>query len=794
MERLNKTSLFFLIAFSGLCFQAFGQPRSLENLVTNFDRYRKNNLQEKIYLHTDRDFYVTGETLWFKLYNVDGAFHHPLDISKIAYIEILDNQHISILQSKVSIAQGSGSGSIFIPASLTSANYILRAYTRWMKNFAPEFYFEKTISIVNPFVKPDVIKAVATRKNNVSVAFFPEGGHLVKGLKSKVAFKVSEPDGKGVSCRVSIVSPSGDTLSDVRSDKHGLGNFYFIPESAQGAKAVVHLPGGTKSSYTLPPAQENGYVMTVKDSTEKWIRVEARASWKNSAPSYVYLFVHARHAIVHAEAMSAHAAIFNIDKAKMKDGISHITLFDGEMKPVCERLFFKKPEKVLDIALETDQKQYGVRRKVKVTINTSAEKEKHAANLSMAVFKLDSLGAQRNENISTFLLLTSDLQGTIEDAAFYFEGDDRKEAIDNLMLTHGWRRFRWDDLTKTDSFRLAPEYRGHLITGNVKTLEGKPVTGVITYLSSPDKVVRIYPSVSDSQGRVQFEARQFPGSRRLIVQSASDSSYKIQIDNPYSEKFGSYHAGRLMLEPSMEKALVARTIAMQVQDIYVENIRERYSAQEIDSVGFYGHADETYLLDEYTRFPVMEEVMREYVPGVIVRKKRDGFHFIVLDMVHKTVMRENPLILLDGVPVLDADEIMAFDPRKVRKLEVVKRPYFLGPASFPGIVSYTTYNGDLAGFQLDPETVQLDYEGIQVQREFYKPFYESQAQRAERNPDLRNLLYWNPQIVTDKDGQAQFDFFTSDIEGQFMIVTEGITEAGQPGSSRYTFTVKRFDN
>jgi hypothetical protein len=790
MKRLH-IPLSFLIVFSGVCLQAFGQP-IFDNLVSDFDQHRKNNLQEKVYLHTDRDFYITGETMWFKVYDVDGSLHHPLDISKIAYIELIDNQHISILQSKVSLEKGNGAGSIFIPASLTSGNYLLRAYTRWMKNFSPEFYFEKTISIVNPFVKPDVVKPVAGTSNAVNLAFFPEGGHLVMGLKSKIAFKVFDHNGHGISSRVSVLSVSGDTLTTIKSDKYGCGSFYFVPGSAP-AKAVVHLPN-TKASYPLPVAEQNGYVMTVKDSTEKWLRVEARNSWKNSAPSYVYLFVHSRQIIVHAEAMSAHAAVFSVDKSKMKDGISHMTLFDGQLKPVCERLFFKQPENILDVKLETDQKQYGVRRKVKVNMNTAARGGAVVANMSVAIFKLDSLAPERTEDISNYLLLTSDLVGTVEDPAFYFHGDDKKDAIDNLMLTHGWRRFNWDNVKKGDSVDVVPEYRGHLITGTVKTLEGKPVSGVTTYLSSPDKVVRIYPSVSDRRGRVKFEARQFPGSRRLIIQSASDSSYKIEIDNPYSEKFSSYDPGKIILQPSMEASLVARTIGMQVQDIYVENSRERYSAQKIDSLGFYGYPDETYLLDQYTRFPVMEEVMREYVPGVMVRKRKDGFHFIVLDIVHKTAMKENPLILLDGVPVLDADDIMAFDPRRVRKLEVVTRPYYLGPATFPGIVSYTTYNGDLAGFQLDPQTVQLDYEGIQVQREFYKPFYESQAQRAERNPDLRSLLYWNPAITTNEDGKAQCDFFTSDVEGNFMIVVEGITADGKPGSSKYTFSVKRFDN
>ena len=122
---------------------------------------------------------------------------------------------------------------------------------------------------------------------------------------------------------------------------------------------------------------------------------------------------------------------------------------------------------------------------------------------------------------------------------------------------------------------------------------------------------------------------------------------------------------------------------MQVQDIFYPDNTNKFSLSKIDSSAFYGRADETYFLDDYTRFPVMEEVMREYVPGVLVRKRKGSFHFIVIDNVRKGVFQDDPLILLDGIPIFDVDKIMEFDPVRVRKLEVVTRKYFLGPLILP---------------------------------------------------------------------------------------------------------------
>ena len=190
----------------------------------------------------------------------------------------------------------------------------------------------------------------------------------------------------------------------------------------------------------------------------------------------------------------------------------------------------------------------------------------------------------------------------------------------------------------------------------------------------------------------------------------------------------------------------------------------------------------------------MEEVMREYVPGVMVRKRKDGFHFLVLDNVRKTLFQEDPLVLLDGVPVFDIDKIMAFDPLKVKKLEVITNRYFLGPFNFPGIVSYTTYTGDLAGFQLDPRSVTLDYEGLQSQRIFYSPAYDNQKQRENRMPDRRNLLFWAPQVKLDKEGKSHVEFYTSDLVGNYAVVIEGLSTNGYSGSTTSSFLVKQFNN
>jgi hypothetical protein len=227
-----------------------------------------------------------------------------------------------------------------------------------------------------------------------------------------------------------------------------------------------------------------------------------------------------------------------------------------------------------------------------------------------------------------------------------------------------------------------------------------------------------------------------------------------------------------------------------VQSTFLEEKKQLFIVPALeDSTAFYGKPDRKYFLDDYTRFYTMEEVMREYVPEVRVRKQKEDFHFRVEDRVHKLYFNDDPLVLLDGVPVFNTNNIVAFDPLKIKKMEIVGRKFYSGALVTNGIVSYSTYEGDLGGFQLDPNAVILEYEGLQIEREFYSPVYEKSSQQQSRIPDYRNVLYWNPSITLKGKNNRELSFYTSDLPGQYQIVVQGITSNGSPVFATSTITV-----
>jgi len=794
MGKHNRTTK--IIFSSGLILllaQTVSFAQVIEQVKNGFNQYRQRNVQEKIYVHTDKSVYLPGEIIWFKTYSVDASFHQLLNLSKVVYVDVIDNAHNAIMQAKIATNYGTGSGSLYIPVSVSNGNYTLRAYTSWMKNFGPDYYFEKNITIVNPLKSPDALAKETAAAYDLQ--FFPEGGSLVAGLNSKVAFKVTAPNGNGVAVyRGAVIDQHNDTVARFEPLKFGMGSFIFTPVANNSYKAIVKTSQGNKLVKELPLVSNQGYVMQLKDNGPN-LQVTVNS---NTGGGEVFLFAHTRQLIKAAlsSSLTSGAATFSIDKSKLGEGVSHITIFNNAKQPVCERLYFKRPKQLLQIDAAADQPQYATRKKVNINVGTKGAKGTAVlANLSLSVYRVDSLQQMDADDIFSYLWLRSDLRGNIESAGYYFKNQNAEAnaAMDNLMLSQGWRRFQWSNIVNggSSSFNFLPEYNDHLISAKItNTLTGAPAKDIVAYLSVPGKRVQLYASRSDSLGHLVFNTKQLFGPGEVVAQTNSekDSTFRIDVLSPFSEQYSKRTIPQLTLSADLQKALEQHSLGMQIQNIYALNKIKRFYDPGVDSAGFFAQPYKTYLLDNYTRFTTMEEVLREYVREDNIVRSRGRYHIKVLN--EKGFLDGDPIVLLDDVPVFNIDKVMAIDPLKVRKLEVVRDRYFYGPTVNEGVFSFTTYKGDLGGVEIDPHAVVLDYEGLQLKREFYSPVYDTEKAANSRVPDFRSLLFWSPDVNTNTVGKGQVSFYTSDQRGKYVVSVQGISEEGDAGAQYFSFEVK----
>jgi hypothetical protein len=786
-----KGSLITVFAF--IATQFFGQQLHAQNVAASVKQhlynYNSKTIQEKIYLHTDKNFYQTGEIIWFKAYAVDAFFNKPLDLSKVVYVEVLDKSNHPLLQAKIKMDSAEGNGSLYVPVNLNSGNYQLRAYTSWMRNFDEDFFFRKTITVINAQKLSDVVK-----KNIDSiydVQFFPEGGNLVNGLQSKVAFKVSDKYGRGVDCSGSIVNERGDSIVGFQSLKFGMGNFVFKPEAGHTYKANIRFTNGLIASKQLPAAFDKGMVMALQENASS-LNVVVNG---NADDRIVYLVAQTRGIL--KKALSAQiqngVADFTLNKTDFPEGITQLTVFNEHNQRVCERLYFTCPSENDTLQVQPDKEIYGNRSRVNLDVRSPNIADRTSA--SIAVYRIDSLQQFDDMKLRDYLLLSSDLKGSIESPSYYFSKDKYvAAAVDNLMLTQGWRRFDWKNILqdKVPSLVYEPEIKAHIVNAKVIDVRnGLPAQQIECYLSVPGTRAIFLSNVSDDSGHIKFEMRNMYGAAEVIAQTNSmrDSVYRIDVQNPFSEKYPKDSLPRFLLPVNNPATLTEQSVATQVQNIYTGNRQRQFTEAGFDTSLFYSKPDLSYLLDNYVRFTTMEEVLREYVQLVNVRRRGGKYHFDIYDNNSQRMLSNDPLVLLDGVPVFDMDKMIAYDPLKVRQLDVLTRRFYFSHSVYDGVLNFVTYKGDLPGYELDSKATVFDYESLQSQREFYSPKYETDVDAESHLPDFRNVLYWNPNLKLTNGTPAKIEFYTSDKKGKYIAVVQGMDSNGKCLSGTHYFEV-----
>jgi hypothetical protein len=790
-----------LICLSTFCLFA-GAARSQDATTPWQDalqQYATLDVQEKLYVHTDKAFYTAGEIVWFKIYGIDNRTGRLSNISKVAYAEIIDKDKKPVLQGKINLSEGTGTGSFAIPFSITSGNYTFRAYTSGMKNEGAAAFFEKPLTIINP-LKHWVQDSVGTIPT-IEATLMPEGGNLVNGLASVVGFKVTDDYGKGIPARVYILGPSNDTLAAAATQKSGMGSMVYTPQLGRADKAFVLPAGNTRPQpVDLPTAYSNGYTLhLVQDASSLSIQVNASTGNNNRV---LYIVAHSADKVINASAQTIQndRVTVSLDKTLFPAGTAYITVFNSEKQPVCERLYYHFADAATALPLQavTDKQAYNTRQPVQLKVTAPGVNAASWLNMSLSVYRLDELQQADPTDIVPYLTLLSELRGQVEDPAFYLSRTaESDKALELLLLTQGWRKFNWSKALagQKPAFSNLPETEGHIIVGTViNKLNGQAARDITVYASLPGKSFSIAAAKSNSQGRFYAVLPAAPSSsHELVLQTdkRTDSIYRIDVQSPFSTQYNKYALKPFSLNPAQETLLNQYSVSSQVNNIYLTDaLNKAVVVEQPDTTAFYGRPDNKYYLDNFTRFSTMEEVMREFVLGVAVRRTDGKYHFKNVNAPYFSYFDNDPLVLFNGIPVFDIDKVIAYDPLKVQKIEVVTRRYYLNHLATDGIVSYTTYDGMLGGFELNPETLVVEYQGLQQQREFYMPQYTA-ANKNSPLPDFRNQLYWQPYLLLQNGTTANTSFYTSDMQGTFLGVIQGVSNTGKPVSTTFTFSVNK---
>jgi len=650
------------------------------------------------------------------------------------------------------------------------------------------------------------------------VQFFPEGGDLTIGVRSKVAFKAIGANGLGINIKGTITDGTGTVVANLASEHLGMGMFALLPEEGKTYKANITFADGSQTSYDLPRAALSGINLAVFNNDPENLNIKIssnEAFFKLNQGKAYYIVAQNGGAIYFAAQTSLQSQIYSaaIPKAKFPSGIIQLTLFSDRGIPLSERIVFIQHNDMLNLTMASDKKVYNTRQKVKVTVSAKNKLLPVAGSFSVSV--IDESKVPFNENAETTilsnLLLTSELKGYIEQPNYYFVSKDENAAakLDILMLTQGYRRISYNNIRndRYPQILALPEQQGLEITGMLRNNTGLPIAKGNLRMQIPSR--NFYAEgVTDMTGNFKFSKLNFSDSSQVIISarnnynnrnlviSVTGEAYTPPTKNPYI--LDGINNMDSLYKPYLLNSKKRYDNLHILKEVVIKATSTVKKATHNDYPGFGGldmQTDQTVTAD---RIKDCND-LRQCLPSILLGVTADD-NYLYLSKNYNSPDKKPMQIFYNGKPV-DYSFLSSVNGNGVETIELYKTDGVSGINKTYGtdgmifinmrkVVSTKISIAELQEMMPKGNLLSFTAPGYTVSREFYSPSYEVAKPGLAFGGDLRSTVYWSPKIVTDKTGLTSFEFYNADGRGTYRATIEGIDADGNLGRYILRYTVK----
>ena len=845
----NKLFILILIVCNLLTAYVSGEvpPAKVvfQQYMNQAQTFANNFPREKAYLHFDNTSYYVGDTIWFKAYVTLAEKQTFSPISRPLYVELVDQTgHITDKQI-IKLTQGEGNGQFVLPHSMLSGYYEVRAYTRWMLAFNEPQYFSRTIpiyqlansdklerSITTYELSPSMENRPLETKEKLSVRFFPEGGQLVEGVTSQVAFKAESKNEGNIELSGTIYTKEGAEITSFETLHDGMGRFEYTP-SAQPAIAKVDFQG-KKYEFTLPQALPNGYVLsTVNNAGALLVKVSCNAATPQD--TLAVFISHQGRPYVH-QLISCRADApqeFILPTRKLPAGVLQVSLINRAGNTLCERFVFSNPRAPLQLSAEGLKEVYTPYAPIRCELQVkNAKGEPISGDVSVSIrdaVRSDYL--EYDNNIFTDLLLTSDLKGYIHQPGYYFASPSpRKQTeLDILLMVHGWRKYDMSQAISTAPFTPLQLPEAQLVlNGQVKStiLKNKLKDIALSVIVKKDDQFITGGTVTDENGRFTIPVEDFEGTTEAVIQTRKvgkerNKDASILIDRNFSPAPRAY--GYKELHPEWKDLTHWQQKAENFDSLYMDSIRKVEGLYVLDEVeikskrrqgsnmatkineksidAYYDVRRSVDLLRDNGKIvTTIPELMEKLSPQFDWDRSNDKLTYrqkpicyimdnhILSETETQMMLTEvdglASIIISKGTGGIDDDIIQntkmsevtdstGVDISKLDKYSV----FYLIPLPRRDVLnkSQTAVLG----------TRQTVIQGYTHALEYYSPAYPTKELYMDK-VDKRRTLYWNPSVRTDENGKAVIECYNNQYSTPVIIQAETMSKDGQIGSMKYS--------
>lgn len=620
--------------------------------------------------------------------------------------------------------------------------------------------------------------------NDFDVKFFPEGGALINIPHQNVAFKAQGADGFSKEIEGFLFNSKGDTLTNFRSEHNGMGIFTMNPVNNETYYVTVRTNDSITKRFDLPAIEPKGISIAMSHYKQE-IRYEIQKTEATEWPQKLFLLAHTRGKLAILQPINPKRTFGKMNDSLFTEGITHFMLIDEQGNALSERLIFVPDHKPNQWQITTDQPTYGKREKVSLQI-AAKDSEGNPVEGTFSVSITDRKSIQPDslaDNILSNLLLTSDLKGYVEDPAFYFLNQDARtlRSIDYLMMTHGWRRHKMENVLRTPSLNFTNYIeKGQTISGRIMGFFGANVKkGPICVLAPKYNII----ATTETDEKGQFIVNtSFRDSTTFLVQARTKKGFAgvdILMDPPRypvaTHKAPYFNGATTFMEDYLMNTrdqyyMEGGMRVYNLKEVTVTAKRERPSSKSIYTGGINTYTVEEDRLQGYgqTAFDAASRLPSVTITNgseIHIRNNSEPAIIVIDDIVYEDasdILKDIQVSDMSSISLLRGADAVILGPRASGGAVVItlKDPRNLPARPAQGIITYTPL-------------------GYSESVEFYHPTYDTPEKKNAQRSDFRSTVYWNPELRLDAEGKATIEYYTPDSTAPEDIIIEGVDKNGK---------------
>lgn len=620
--------------------------------------------------------------------------------------------------------------------------------------------------------------------NDFDVKFFPEGGALLSIPHQNVAFKAQGADGFSKEVEGFLFNSKGDTLTNFRSEHNGMGIFTMNPVDNETYYVTVRTNDSITKRFDLPAIEPKGISIAMSHYKQE-IRYEIQKTEATEWPQKLFLLAHTRGKLAILQPINPKRTFGKMNDSLFTEGITHFMLIDEQGNALSERLIFVPDHKPNQWQITADQPTYGKREKVSLQI-AAKDNEGNPVEGTFSVSITDRKSIQPDslaDNIQSNLLLTSDLKGYVEDPAYYFLNQDARtlRSIDYLMMTHGWRRHKMENVLRTPSLNFTNYIeKGQTISGRIMGFFGANVKkGPICVLAPKYNII----ATTETDEKGQFIVNtSFRDSTTFLVQARTKKGFAgvdILMDPPQypvaTHKAPYLNGAATFMEDYLMNTrdqyyMEGGMRVYNLKEVTVTAKRERPSSKSIYTGGINTYTVEEDRLQGYgqTAFDAASRLPSVTITNgseIHIRNNSEPAIIVIDDIVYEDasdILKDIQVSDMSSISLLRGADAVILGPRASGGAVVItlKDPRNLPARPAQGIITYTPL-------------------GYSESVEFYHPTYDTPEKKNAQRSDFRSTVYWNPELRLDAEGKATIEYYTPDSTAPEDIIIEGVDKNGK---------------